>query len=102
MVRDCQCCVSAGHATQFRSSTPRTSCSAGRSAGLDLFALNFSQTEVGINYRNWRVKERNIVFSKKGSLAGAVTDAPGVLSEFSSRTVDFGIFEINYYVVRNL
>lgn len=35
----------------------RTSCSAGQSAGLDSFALSFSQIEVGMYYRNWRIEE---------------------------------------------
>lgn len=36
-------------------------------------------------YRNWRIEGG---FLESGSLAGAVTQAPGVLSEFSSRMVD--------------
>lgn len=80
----------------------RTSCSAGRSAGLDSFALSLSQPKDALYYRKWRLEGGGFFFSKKGSLAGAVTDAPGVLPDFSSRNVDLGIFEINYYVVGTL
>lgn len=63
----------------------RTSCSADRSAGLNSSALVLTQTKAGMYYRNWRIEGG---FLESGSLAGAVTQAPGVLSEFSSRMVD--------------
>lgn len=65
----------------------RDSCSAGRSAGLNSFASSFSQTKAGMYYCNWRLK-REVFLSKSGSLAGAVTGAPVVLSEFSSGILD--------------
>lgn len=67
----------------------RTSCSAGRSAGLDSFVVSFAQTKAGDYYRNWN-REGNFSLLKSGSLAGAVTDAPGVLSKISSRRVGLG------------
>lgn len=66
----------------------RTSCSAGQLAELDVFVLSFIQTDAGTYYCNWNIE--GVFFLKSGSLAGAVTDAPGVLSEISSRTVDLG------------
>lgn len=63
----------------------RTSCSAGRSAGLDLFALSFTQTKAGMYFRNWKLEEE--VFCEEW-LFVRCCEAPGVLSESSSRIVD--------------
>lgn len=60
---------------------PLTSCSADQSAGLGSFALSFTQTKADVCYRNWRKKMGCL---ERGSLAGAVMQAPGVLSELSS------------------
>ena len=64
----------------------RTSCSAGRPAGLKLFALTSTQTKAGRYYSNWKIEGIVFVlFPMRGSMAGAVTEAPGVLSEYSPR-----------------
>lgn len=71
----------------------RTSCSADRSAGLDSFALNFTQTKADVYDRNWRIE--GVLIGEW--LFGRCCDASpwSVVGVFflSSR---FGIFEISY------
>ena len=50
----------------------RTSCSAGRSAGLDSFVLSFAQTKAGDYYRNWNTEGK--FFSSEEWLFGRRCD----------------------------
>lgn len=62
-----------------------TSCSTSRSAGLDSNVLSFTQTKAVLS----QLKNGRRGFPKSNSLAGAGTDAPGVLSEFSVQVIVF-------------
>ncbi len=77
----------------------RTSCSAGRSAGLDSFVVSFAQTKAGDYYRNWN-REGNF-FSSEEWLFGRRCDKCSwcVVGDFFSKS-RFGIFEINYDCVQ--